>query len=50
MLRQGIATLLGQPGVREDGGLINVLEYYLIGLWMLVSFIEQRGGGGEEVK
>ena len=28
----------------------NVLEYHLIRVWMLVSFMEHRGGGGEEVK
>lgn len=28
----------------------TLLEYHLIGVWMLVSFIEQIGGGREEVK
>ena len=28
----------------------GVLENYLIGVWMLVSFIKQREAGGEKVK
>ena len=49
VLRQGIATLFGKPADREDGGLGSP-KSHLIGVWMPVSFIEQRGGGGEEVK
>lgn len=28
----------------------RVLKYQLIGFWMLVSFIGQRGGGSKKVK
>ena len=49
VLRQGIATLFRKPADREDGGLGSP-QNRLISVWMAVSFIEQRGGGGEEVK
>ena len=42
-------TLLGKPADQEDGRLVSP-KNHLIRVWMSVSFIEQRGGGGEEVK
>ena len=42
--RQGITTLFRKLGIQEDN---NVLENHLIGVWMPVSFIEQRGGGSK---
>ena len=41
-----MATLFRKAGVQEDG----TLEYHLVGVWIPVSFIEQRAGRGEEVK
>ena len=48
VLRQGTATLFGKLD-RGDGGIMSP-KNHLMGVWMPVSFIEQRGGGGEEVK
>ena len=48
VLRQGIATLFRKLADREDGRLMSP-KNHLIGVWMPVSFIEQRGGGDEEV-
>ena len=42
-------TLFGEPADQEDGRLVS-RKNHLIGVWMPVSFIEQRGGGDEEVK
>ena len=42
-------TLFGKPADREDGRLGSPRNH-LIGVWMPVSFIAQRGGGDEEVK
>ena len=42
-------ALFRKPADREDGGL-GPPKIHLIRVWMPVSFIEQRGGGGEEVK
>ena len=42
-------TLFRKPADREDSGLVSQ-KNHLIGDWMPVSFIEQRVGGGEEVK
>ena len=41
-------TLFGKPADREDGRIVSQKDH-LIRVWMPVSFIEQRGGGGEEV-
>ena len=42
-------TLFGKPADQEDGRLVSP-KNHLIGVWMLVSFIEQSGGGDEEVE
>ena len=42
-------TLFRKPEDREDGRLVS-LNNRLLRAWMPVSFIEQRGGEGEEVK
>ena len=42
-------TLFGKPADREDSRLKSQ-NNHLIRVWMPVSFIEQRGGGDEEVK
>ena len=42
-------TLLGKLADQEDGRLKSQ-NNHLIGVWMPVSFIAQRGGGDEEVK
>ena len=42
-------TLFGKPAGREDGRLKSQ-NNHLIGVWMPVSFIAQRGGGDEEVE
>ena len=49
VLRQGIAALFRKLADQEDGG-PGSPENHLIGFWMPVSFIEQTGRGGEEVK
>ena len=44
-------TLFGKPADGEDDRLMSQKKKnHLIGIWMPVSFIEQRGGGDEEVK
>ena len=42
-------TLFGKRADWEDGGLKSQ-NNHLIGVWMPLSFIAQRGGGDEEVK
>ena len=42
-------TLFGKPADPEDGRLVFQKDH-LTGVWMPVSFIEQRRGGDEEVK
>ena len=42
-------TLFGKLADQEDGRLKS-RDNQLIGVWMPVSFIAQRGGGDEEVK
>ena len=42
-------TLFGKPADGEDDRLVSP-KNHLIGVWMPVSFIEQRRGGDEEVK
>ena len=49
MLRQGMATVLGKLAIFSDSRLVSQ-NNHLIGIWMPVSIIEQRGCGGEEVK
>ena len=48
VLRERIMTLQGKPTNGEDGRLISQ-NNPLISIWVPISFIEQRGGGGEEV-
>ena len=47
VLRQG--TLFGKLVDHEDSRLLSQ-KNHLIVVWMPVSFIEQKGGGDEEVK
>ena len=42
-------SLFGKPADGEDGRLKSQ-NNYVIGVWMPVSFIAQRGGGDEEVR
>ena len=49
VLRQARRLYSGKPADGEDGRLKSQ-NNHLIGVWMPVSFIAQRGGGGEEVK
>ena len=42
-------TLFGKPADQEDGRLMSQ-NNHLIGVWMPVSLLEQRGGGGEKLK
>ena len=49
VLRQRIMTLFGNLAGGENGRLVSK-KNHLIGVWMSVSFIEQRVGGGKEVK
>jgi len=42
-------TLFGKLADQKDGRLISQNDH-LIGVWVPMSFIEQRGKGGEEVK
>ena len=50
MLSQGITTLLVNLADRKDGRLIMSQYNHTVGVGKPGSFIEQKGGGGEEVK
>lgn len=49
LLEQGITTLMGKLADWEDGKLTSQ-NNHLVGGWMPRSFMDQRWGGGEEVK
>ena len=49
MLSQGITTLLGNLADRKDGRLMSQYNHP-VGVRKRGSFIEQKRGGGEEVK
>lgn len=49
MLEARNTTLFKKLADQEDGRLMSQ-NSRLMGAWMLGSFIEQRGEGGEEVK
>ena len=49
MLEARNTTLFKKLADQEDGRLMSQ-NSHLMGAWMLGSFIEQRGEGGEEVK